>query len=73
MQNFVVYCSTATSYVYFIVLLSHSACKGSKNICHCQIWNDTRLSWNATEFDNLSLLYVKPTEIWTPDIALYNK
>ena len=38
-----------------------------------QIWDDIRLSWNATEFDNLSVIYVKPTEIWTPDIALTNK
>ena len=38
-----------------------------------QKWKDTRLSWSATEFDNLSLIYVKPTEMWTPDIGLYNK
>jgi len=38
-----------------------------------QIWTDYRLSWNVSEFDNLSVIYVLPTDIWTPDIGLFNK
>jgi len=32
-----------------------------------------RLSWNISEFSNLSAVYVPSTDIWTPDIALDNK
>ena len=31
------------------------------------------MTWNVSEFNNLSSVFVLPTDIWTPDLALYNK
>ena len=38
-----------------------------------QVWNDTHLTWNASDFggiDNIALPYDR---VWRPDIILYNK
>ena len=37
------------------------------------MWIDSRLAWNASEFGNLSHIFLSPTDTWTPDIALVNK
>jgi len=36
-------------------------------------WKDYRLRWNATEFDGLAHVYLRTSDIWTPDITLVNK
>ncbi len=36
------------------------------------IWNDTRLSWDKDEWDGLDRLRVPATQLWLPDITLYN-
>ena len=40
---------------------------------HVQTWFDYRLQWNATEFDDVTSIYVPVTKIWLPDYALLNK
>ena len=37
-----------------------------------QTWTDQRLVWDPEKFNNVSELRKNPTEIWTPDITLYN-
>ena len=31
------------------------------------------LSWNPSDFNNITHINVQPKEIWLPDIVLYNK
>ena len=38
-----------------------------------QAWMDKRLSWNASEADNVTSIYVKSDAVWVPDVALVNK
>ena len=38
-----------------------------------QVWCDEALTWNPDHFDNITHLIVPPTDIWIPDICLYNK
>lgn len=37
-----------------------------------QVWNDSKLSWNPSEYGGVSVLYVPYEMIWVPDIVLYN-
>jgi len=38
-----------------------------------QEWNDYKLRWNPSEFDNVMSIRVPSEMIWVPDIVLYNK
>ena len=35
-------------------------------------WNNSYLSWNETNYGNISFIVVDPKNIWHPDIELYN-
>ncbi|XP_041125642.1 acetylcholine receptor subunit delta isoform X1 [Polyodon spathula] len=35
-------------------------------------WYDHRLSWNASEFDDISILRLPPRQVWLPEIVLEN-
>ncbi|MBN3325561.1 ACHD protein, partial [Atractosteus spatula] len=35
-------------------------------------WYDDRLSWNASDFDNISVLRLPPQMVWLPEIVLEN-
>ncbi|CAF1098898.1 unnamed protein product [Adineta ricciae] len=35
-------------------------------------WFDPKLTWNPSEWDNVSLLHIKYDKVWLPDIVLYN-
>ena len=37
------------------------------------IWKDTHLTWNSTDFGNISTIRLPFDSIWRPDIILYNK
>ncbi len=37
-----------------------------------QRWIDHKLTWDPTQYDNISFIYVPADMIWTPDIVLYN-
>ena len=37
------------------------------------VWNDTRLSWNPTKYNNTTDLNVPAKNIWIPDIAVMIK
>ncbi|CAG7834688.1 unnamed protein product [Allacma fusca] len=37
-----------------------------------QLWIDLRLRWNPEEYGNITVLRLPPSEIWRPDITLYN-
>ena len=38
-----------------------------------QSWYDRRLEWKPNDYGGVARLYVKPTDIWLPDIVLYNR
>ena len=38
-----------------------------------QSWKDCRLTWNASEYGDLSSLVVPFNKIWTPDLAIYDR
>ncbi|KAF7260847.1 hypothetical protein EG68_04026 [Paragonimus skrjabini miyazakii] len=35
-------------------------------------WNDTLLQWNESEYGGIKSVRIFPSQIWTPDIKLYN-
>jgi len=37
-----------------------------------QVWTDYRMQWNKSEFNDISIFHMPATEVWTPDIVLYN-
>ncbi|XP_031563939.1 neuronal acetylcholine receptor subunit alpha-10-like isoform X2 [Actinia tenebrosa] len=37
-----------------------------------QYWKDSRLQWNAAEYQNISTIVTEASRIWLPDITLYN-
>lgn len=37
-----------------------------------QRWRDVLLRWNAYEFDNIRQVVLRPDQIWTPDVVLFN-
>jgi len=37
------------------------------------VWNDPRLTWNQYQHQNISNLRITASELWKPDIALFNK
>ena len=38
-----------------------------------QIWNDTHLTWNASDFGGITNIALPYDKVWKPDIILYNK
>ncbi|CAB3361202.1 Hypothetical predicted protein [Cloeon dipterum] len=36
------------------------------------LWNDEKLRWNASDYENINLLHLADHEVWQPDITLYN-
>ncbi|KAK2879150.1 hypothetical protein Q8A67_019941 [Cirrhinus molitorella] len=42
------------------------------NVWLKQEWNDYKLRWNPSEFDNVMSIRVPSEMIWVPDIVLYN-
>ncbi|XP_023342572.1 neuronal acetylcholine receptor subunit alpha-10 isoform X2 [Eurytemora carolleeae] len=37
-----------------------------------QVWNDTHLTWNYSDFDGIKAIRLPYTKVWRPDIILYN-
>ncbi|KAK3727981.1 hypothetical protein QZH41_015932, partial [Actinostola sp. cb2023] len=37
-----------------------------------QYWEDSRLTWNASEYDDVTTIVTEASRIWLPDITLYN-
>ena len=38
-----------------------------------QTWNDTHLTWNASDFGGITTIGLPYDRVWRPDIILYNK
>ena len=38
-----------------------------------QAWRDYRLTWNASEFDGITKLFLPVDQLWIPDVILWNK
>ena len=38
-----------------------------------QTWNDTHLTWNASDFGGITHINLPYNKVWLPDIILYNK
>lgn len=38
-----------------------------------QSWMDEKLVWNPSDYNNLTVLRIPCTNIWLPDIVLYNR
>jgi len=43
------------------------------NVAYAQEWSDYRLTWNSTDFGNLTFLFVHASKMWTPDLLLTNR
>ncbi|KAI8478975.1 Neuronal acetylcholine receptor subunit alpha-2 [Branchiostoma belcheri] len=43
------------------------------NVWLRQEWNDHKLQWNPEDYDGVTVLRVPSTDLWLPDIVLYNK
>lgn len=37
-----------------------------------QNWNNEFLTWNASQYDDVDRVHFDPSEIWVPDLALFN-
>lgn len=37
------------------------------------MWNDYSLTWKPEEFGNIHTIRLPSSQIWTPDILLYNR
>jgi len=35
-------------------------------------WEDSRLQWAATNYENVSKVHIQPEKLWRPDIMVYN-
>jgi len=35
-------------------------------------WEDSRLKWAATNYENVSKVHIQPEKLWRPDIMVYN-
>jgi len=50
--------------------------QGSPNdyiiLLHFQNWFDSRLKWNDSEYDNITVIIVHASDIWTPVLAIEN-
>ncbi|KAM7430993.1 Neuronal acetylcholine receptor subunit alpha-7 [Porites harrisoni] len=42
------------------------------NVWMRQFWNDPRLSWKKSEFENISQVIINPKKAWLPDVVLLN-
>ncbi|XP_078696591.1 neuronal acetylcholine receptor subunit alpha-3-like [Branchiostoma floridae x Branchiostoma belcheri] len=42
------------------------------NVWLRQEWNDHKLQWNPEDYDGVTVLRVPSTDLWLPDIVLYN-
>jgi hypothetical protein len=61
------------------IYLSH---KKSNNLLYLQIltsqawlkiiWNDPRLAWDPEEWDGINEISLDASQLWIPDIVLYN-
>ena len=38
-----------------------------------QEWTDNNLRWNESEYGNIADIRVPPSQIWAPDILMYNR
>lgn len=36
-------------------------------------WDDRRLKWNSSEWAGIDMIYIKVSQIWNPDIIVYNE
>ena len=45
----------------------------SMRVLYGKTWTDYRLTWNADEFSGLSHIYLSTSDVWIPDVTLYNK
>ncbi|CAG0894591.1 unnamed protein product [Cyprideis torosa] len=43
------------------------------NVWLRMIYEDKRLQWNDTQFQNVKLIWVQPKKLWMPDITLYHE
>ncbi|CAI5455951.1 unnamed protein product [Caenorhabditis angaria] len=37
-----------------------------------QLWNDTRLAWNSSEFDNIQTIFTRQHKIWSPPMVVFS-
>lgn len=43
------------------------------NVLITQIWKDELIHWDPLLYGNLSAIQFYPTEVWRPDILVYNR
>lgn len=45
----------------------------NRSCINCQEWNDNRLTWDPSAYDQLNFTLFEHREIWHPDFMAYNK
>jgi len=40
---------------------------------HVQQWKDVNLQWNPDDYGGIRKIRIPSTDIWKPDLVLYNK
>ncbi|XP_033125486.1 neuronal acetylcholine receptor subunit alpha-10-like [Anneissia japonica] len=58
--------------VYQIVEMDERNQILTTNVWIEQHWSDMKLKWNPVDYDGIEILRIPATEIWMPDITLYN-
>lgn len=49
------------------------ACVLSLSLSHIQQWKDVNLLWNPDDYGGIKKIRIPSTDIWKPDLVLYNK
>lgn len=52
----------------YVLLLSFDGVK-----CSLQEWNNPLLTWNASQYGGIDEINVDASQVWVPDIVLYNR
>ena len=45
----------------------------NKHFCAPQEWTDANMKWNESEYNNVKDIRIPPSQLWKPDILMYNR
>jgi len=62
----------AIYFLFYCITLLYREINSYIFMCY-QKWKDHRLTWNVSDFENITSIYVPTDMIWVPDIVLVNE
>jgi len=62
-----------TCIIIIVYLLMRQLTSNLVILVRCQGWEDERLVWNASDFENIDHTFVKLDDLWVPDITMMNR